>query len=84
MSSERMPEEAAITAGALVRVLAALAELPIEQRRAVLLAAMYGRTAAEIALSEVIPLGTAKSRIRTGMAKLRKAIVIEEASCATI
>jgi hypothetical protein len=47
------------------------------------LAAMYERAAAGIALSEAIPLGTAKSRIRTGMVKLRKTVVIEEASCAT-
>ena len=53
-------------------------KLPIEQRRAVLLAAMYGRTAAEIAKAEAIPLGTAKTRIRMGMAKLREAVVIEE------
>jgi DNA-directed RNA polymerase specialized sigma24 family protein len=32
---------------------------------------MYGRSAAEIAEAEAIPLGTAKSRIRMGMAKLR-------------
>ena len=80
MSAERQPEDGAITADALVRVRAALADLPIDQRRAVLLAAMYGRSATEIARAEAIPLGTAKSRIRAGMAKLRDAVVIEEAS----
>ena len=80
MSTERQPEDGAVTADALVRVRAALADLPIDQRRAVLLAAMYGRSATEIARAEAIPLGTAKSRIRAGMAKLRAAIVIEEAS----
>jgi RNA polymerase sigma-70 factor (ECF subfamily) len=39
---------------------------------------MYGRTAAEVAEAESIPLGTAKGRIRSGMAKLRDAVVIEE------
>jgi RNA polymerase sigma-70 factor (ECF subfamily) len=37
----------------------------------VLLAAFGGLTAAEIATRESIPLGTAKTRIRTGLRKLR-------------
>jgi len=77
VSAERLPEDAAVTADALAHLRYALADLPTEQRRAVLLAAMYGRTAAEIAEVESIPLGTAKSRIRVGMAKLRDAPVIE-------
>ncbi|MCU1493505.1 MAG: polymerase, sigma-24 subunit, subfamily [Acidimicrobiaceae bacterium] len=80
MSTERLPEDAALAADALVEVRSALADLPIDQRRAVLLAAMYGRSAAEIAHAEAIPLGTAKSRIRVGMAKLRQAVAIEEAT----
>jgi RNA polymerase sigma-70 factor (ECF subfamily) len=60
-----------VNADAITHLRYALADLPIEQRRAVLLAAMYGRSAAEIAEAEAIPLGTAKSRIRMGMAKLR-------------
>lgn len=78
-SAERQPDHAAVAEDALDRVRAALADLPIDQRRAVVLAAMYGRTAAEIAEAESIPLGTAKGRIRRGMAKLRDAVVIEEA-----
>jgi RNA polymerase sigma factor (sigma-70 family) len=76
MSQERTPGEtmAADTLG-LVRV--ALGDLPVDQRRAVLLAAMYGWSAAEIARAEAIPLGTAKGRIRLGMAKLRGALEIE-------
>ena len=54
---------------------AALAQLPLEQRRCVVLAAVYGRTAADIALSESIPLGTAKSRLRLGMARLRDTVL---------
>jgi RNA polymerase sigma-70 factor (ECF subfamily) len=79
MSTERLPDDAAVTDDALLRVRRALADLPIDQRRAVLLAAMSGRTATEIADTESIPLGTAKSRIRLGMAKLRAALVAEEA-----
>jgi RNA polymerase sigma factor (sigma-70 family) len=75
MSTERRPEDLAGTVDELAYVRAALAELPIDQRRAVLLAGMYGRSAAEIARAEAIPLGTAKGRIRLGMAKLRGALV---------
>lgn len=55
----------------------ALAELPPEQRDAVLLATFHGRTAAEIAASESIPLGTAKTRIRTGLRKVRDRLAEE-------
>ncbi len=61
------------------RVRRLLAELPAEQRDAVLLAAFHGRTAAEIAASEAIPLGTAKTRIRTGLRKLRDRLAEEAA-----
>jgi RNA polymerase sigma factor (sigma-70 family) len=52
----------------------ALEDLPVEQRRATVLAALYGRTANEISSSEAIPLGTAKTRIRAGLSKLRAAL----------
>ncbi len=52
----------------------ALHALPAPQRRATVLAALYGRTAEEISVSESIPLGTAKTRIRTGLQKLRAAL----------
>jgi RNA polymerase sigma-70 factor (ECF subfamily) len=48
----------------------ALAELPGDQRRALLLAALFGYTAREIGTIEQIPLGTAKTRIRSAMQKL--------------
>ena len=76
MSNERVTEDAE-NADALGRVRAALADLPIDQRRAVLLAAMYGWSAPEIAQAEAIPLGTVKGRIRLGMAKLRGALEVE-------
>jgi RNA polymerase sigma factor (sigma-70 family) len=56
----------------------ALAGLPVEQRRAILLAGYLGRTAAEIAEMERIPLGTAKTRIRTAMHRLRGWMEVED------
>ena len=78
-STERQPDAAAVTRDEIVRLRSALARLPLDQRRVVLLAALYGRTAADIAEGESIPLGTAKSRIRIGMAKLREGAAIEDA-----
>jgi RNA polymerase sigma-70 factor (ECF subfamily) len=59
--------------GAQLRV--ALARLPDEQARAVVLAAVHGMTAREIAAQEAIPLGTAKTRIRAAVNKLHAALV---------
>jgi RNA polymerase sigma-70 factor (ECF subfamily) len=53
------------------RVRTALRRLPAEQATAVVLAIFHGRTAKEIAEREGVPLGTAKTRIRLGMARLR-------------
>jgi RNA polymerase sigma-70 factor (ECF subfamily) len=53
------------------RVRDALAGLAPDQRRAVFLATYMGRTAQEISEVERIPLGTAKTRIRAAMQRLR-------------
>lgn len=68
------PEEAAMAADGMPSLRAALATLPVEQRRALVLAAVYGRTAAEIGQHEGIPVGTAKTRVRTAMMKVRAAM----------
>lgn len=65
------PTHAADTTAAIRRALDAL---PTEQRRAVVLAALYGYTGAEVADAEQIPLGTAKTRIRTALAKMRASL----------
>ncbi len=52
----------------------ALAELPEEQRACIELALYEGLTHAEIAARLAVPLDAAKSRLRTGMMKIREAL----------
>jgi DNA-directed RNA polymerase specialized sigma24 family protein len=59
------------------RVTARLRSLPPEQARAVVLAVVAGCTAAEVSERERVPLGTAKTRLRLGLLKLRAALVAE-------
>jgi RNA polymerase sigma-70 factor (ECF subfamily) len=72
------PDDIAGRDAEVARVRAALALLPAEQRRAVMLASFYGRTAQEVSELESIPLGTAKTRIRTGLIRLRDTLANEE------
>jgi RNA polymerase sigma factor (sigma-70 family) len=74
MSLEHNPEDSVRRNDVRQTVRDALLVLPIEQRRAVVLASVYGRTALEISQQEGIPLGTAKTRIRTGLLRLRAAV----------
>jgi RNA polymerase sigma-70 factor (ECF subfamily) len=76
-SSSRTPEDAATLNDDVTRLRAALTDLPPEQRRALILAAFHGQTAREVGETEGIPLGTAKTRIRTAMIRLRAALVSE-------
>ena len=73
-SNEHNPEDAVRRNDVRDLVRSGLETLPPEQRRAVVLAAVYGRTALEISESEGIPLGTAKTRIRTALIRLRAVV----------
>ncbi|WP_211239474.1 RNA polymerase sigma factor [Jiangella gansuensis] len=53
------------------RITTALRAIPREQAIAVLLSVHFGLTAREISERQRIPLGTAKTRIRTGLSRLR-------------
>jgi RNA polymerase sigma factor (sigma-70 family) len=59
------------------RVHVAFAELPDDQRRALVLAVYAGKTAREISELDRVPLGTVKTRIRTAMIKLRELLEAE-------
>jgi RNA polymerase sigma-70 factor (ECF subfamily) len=71
------PESEAIAMDQLARVRVRLAQLPMEQRRAVVLATVLGRTSREIAEIEGIPTPTAKTRLRTGLRRLRDGLAAE-------
>jgi RNA polymerase sigma-70 factor (ECF subfamily) len=76
-SPGRGPSEVAEAESDAARLRRALADLPPEQQRAVVMASIGGRTGQEISDAEGIPLGTAKTRIRTAMIRLRSALVEE-------
>jgi RNA polymerase sigma-70 factor (ECF subfamily) len=76
---EAMPAQDAIEDTALAEldaqaVRGALAQLPEEQRRLIELGFFGGVTHHEIARSTGIPLGTVKTRIRSGLRRLRTAL----------
>jgi RNA polymerase sigma factor (sigma-70 family) len=72
------PERLAVAHDNAAELRRALARLPAPQARAVAMAGIYGMTARQIADAERIPLGTAKTRIRDGMEKLRAAYLPED------
>ena len=74
------PADLAVRSAEVEHVMGALRDLPTDQRRAVVLASVHGRTALEISEIEGIPLGTAKTRLRTGLLKLRSALIPDAAT----
>jgi RNA polymerase sigma factor (sigma-70 family) len=67
-------EESALHRLETEQAVSRLRELSPEQARAVVLAVLGGCTAKEVSEREHIPLGTAKTRIRTGLRRLREAV----------
>jgi RNA polymerase sigma-70 factor (ECF subfamily) len=72
--SNHTPERDALDGERSTQLRAALAAIPQEQARALIMASIHAMTAHEIAQIEHIPLGTAKSRIRAGLTKLHAAL----------
>jgi RNA polymerase sigma-70 factor (ECF subfamily) len=72
------PERLAVARDSAAQLRRTLGQLPAAQARAVAMAGIYGMTARQIADTEGIPLGTAKTRIRDGMQKLRAAYLPED------
>ena len=77
---EERPADMAERENARSVVREALGGLPANQREAVVLAYWGGMTADEIARKAGVPLGTAKSRIRLGLAKMREQLEAAGAS----
>ncbi len=83
MAADLLPADAsdpalsAVDADDVRRLRRALAKLPEEQRRTVVFATIGGRTTAEIGLLEGIPTATAKTRLRTGLRRLREVTTSE-------
>jgi RNA polymerase sigma-70 factor, ECF subfamily len=73
-SDEPGPDQFAETADLSERARRAMSSLTDGQRAALELAYFGGKTSAEVAELEGIPLGTAKTRIRTALLKLRDAL----------
>jgi RNA polymerase sigma-70 factor (ECF subfamily) len=76
-SAEPGPDERAETRDLADRARQAMASLSRGQRAALELAYFGGKTSAEVAELEGVPLGTAKTRIRTALVKLREALEVE-------
>jgi len=70
----RGPETIAETTDLVERARRAMAGLSDEQRAALELAYFGGKTSMEVAEMEGIPLGTAKTRIRSALLKLRESL----------
>ena len=68
-------EDRVLTTLRAERVRAAVATLPPEQREVLSLAFWSGLSQTEIAARTSVPLGTVKTRVRLGMAKLRERLV---------
>jgi RNA polymerase sigma factor (sigma-70 family) len=81
VAADSLPADAAALEDGKGAARAALGRIPLEQRRAVVLASVLRLTAPEIAEAEGVSVGTAKSRIRSGMLKLRTQLHVTKHAC---
>jgi RNA polymerase sigma-70 factor, ECF subfamily len=77
LAIEPGPEGKVETHDLVERARAAMVTLTPGQKAALELAYFQGKTSAEVAELEGIPIGTAKTRIRSALAKLREALEVE-------
>jgi RNA polymerase sigma-70 factor (ECF subfamily) len=77
-SARDEPEAASMRIESQNELRAALRRLPSEQARALVMAGVYRMTAQEVADAEGIPLGTAKTRIRVAMMRVREHLASSE------
>lgn len=75
---EPEPDSWILTSAELARLRRAVARLPEEQGRSLLLAMVHGLTAREISQLDGLPLGTVKTRIRTALHKLRSDLEVRD------
>jgi hypothetical protein len=73
------PERVAIANVSAQGLRRGIAGLPVPQARALAMSGIYGMSARQVADTEGIPLGAAKTRIRDGMQKLRAVFLTQEA-----
>ena len=71
------PDDEAVTRDLTERARRAMSSLPPEQRAALELAYLGGKTSTEISDLEGIPVGTAKTRIRAALLRLRESMAAE-------
>jgi RNA polymerase sigma factor (sigma-70 family) len=71
------PDDRAVTRDLTEQARRAMAQLPPEQRAALELAYLGGKSSTEISDLEGIPIGTAKTRIRAALLRLREAMVTQ-------
>jgi RNA polymerase sigma factor (sigma-70 family) len=71
------PDDRAATVDLTDRARRAMSSLPPEQRAALELAYLGGKTSAEISDLEGIPVGTAKTRIRAALLRLRELLAAD-------
>ena len=76
--TEHEPESRVMASDSNETLRGAIRKLPPEQARALVMAGVYRMTAQEVSEAEGIPVGTAKTRIRAAMTKIRQDLTAKE------